>query len=146
MDDIFNKEKNKAFGDSDKTVIFVHKACQFNIEESVFAEADYIKQAKKGYGTERSEPYYLEETRKETVPQAIMAFLASTDFEDAIRNAISIGGDSDTIAAITGGIAGAYYGIPPEIRKQALNYLDERLLKILMEFEMAYPPLGAGQT
>ena len=60
MDDIFNKEKNKAFGDSDKTVVFVHNACQFDIEESVFAEADYIKQAKKGYGTERSEPYYLE--------------------------------------------------------------------------------------
>lgn len=51
--------------------------------------------------------YTFNETCQETVPQAIMAFLESTDFEDAIRNAISIGGDSDTIAAITGGIAGA---------------------------------------
>jgi len=64
MDDIFDKEKNRAFGDSGKTVIFVHKACQFNIEESLWAEADYIEQAKKGYGTESSEPYYLEEMRK----------------------------------------------------------------------------------
>ena len=54
-----------------------------------------------------------------SVPQAIMAFLESTSFEDAIRNAISVGGDSDTIAAICGGIAEAYYGIPTEIRKHA---------------------------
>jgi len=47
--------------------------------------------------------------------------------------------DSDTIAAITGGIAEAYYGIPTEIRKQALTFLDERLLKILVEFENNYP-------
>ena len=49
MDDIFNKEKNKAFDDSDKTVVFVHETCQFDIEESVLAEADYIKQVKNGY-------------------------------------------------------------------------------------------------
>ncbi len=47
-----------------------------------------------------------------SVPQSITAFLESVDFEDAIRNAISIGGDSDTIAAITGSIAEAAYGIP----------------------------------
>jgi type I restriction enzyme M protein len=75
-----------------------------------------------------------------TVPQAIMAFLESTGFEDAIRNAISIGGDSDTLAAITGGIAEAYYGIPNDIRQHALTFLDERLLKILTDFENIYPP------
>lgn len=53
--------------------------------------------------------YRFNETCQGTVPQAIEAFLESTDFEDAIRNAISIGGDSDTLAAITGGIAEAYY-------------------------------------
>lgn len=73
-----------------------------------------------------------------SVPQAIMAFLESTSFEDAIRNAISIGGDSDTIAAICGGIAEAYYGIPTEIRKHALTFLDQRLLDILNEFESIY--------
>lgn len=73
-----------------------------------------------------------------TVPQALEAFFESNNFEDAIRNAISIGGDSDTIAAITGGVAEAYYGIPTEIRKQALTFLDRRLLKILAEFENKY--------
>ena len=74
-----------------------------------------------------------------SVPQAIMAFLESTGFEDAIRNAISIGGDSDTLAAITGSIAEAYYGIPADVRKHALTFLDERLLKILLDFEASYP-------
>lgn len=73
-----------------------------------------------------------------SVPQAIMAFLESTGFEDAIRNAISIGGDSDTIAAITGGIAQAYYGIPAEIRRQSLLFLDGRLVNILTQFEDTY--------
>lgn len=86
------------------------------------------------------ENYQFNETCQETVPQAIMAFLESNGFEDAIRNAISIGGDSDTLAAITGGIAEAYYGIPTEIRKHALTFLDERLLKILMDFENIYAP------
>ncbi len=74
-----------------------------------------------------------------SVPQALEAFFESSSFEDAIRNAISIGGDSDTIAAITGGIAEAYYGVPTNIRKHALTFLDERLLKILVEFENKYP-------
>ena len=79
--------------------------------------------------------YKFNETCQDTVPQAIMAFLESTSFEDAIRNAISIGGDSDTLAAITGGIAEACYGIPKEIRNKALTYLDKRLLNILLDFE-----------
>ncbi|MDR1581162.1 MAG: N-6 DNA methylase [Synergistaceae bacterium] len=84
--------------------------------------------------------YQFNETCQNTVPQAIMAFLESTSFEDAIRNAISIGGDSDTLAAITGGIAEAYYGVPADIRKHALTFLDERLLGILTAFENSYPP------
>lgn len=76
-----------------------------------------------------------------SVPQALMAFFESTSFEDAIRNAVSIGGDSDTIASITGGIAEAYYGIPAEIRKHALTFLDERQLQILVDFENQYPPV-----
>lgn len=84
--------------------------------------------------------YQFNETCQETVPQALMAFFESNSFEDAIRNAISIGGDSDTLAAITGGIAEAYYGIPTSIRKHALTFLDEDLLKILVAFENKYPP------
>ena len=82
--------------------------------------------------------YEFNETCQDTVPQAIMAFLESTDFEDAIRNAISIGGDSDTLAAITGGIAEAYYGIPDDLKETALSYLDERLLDITERFEEKY--------
>jgi type I restriction enzyme M protein len=85
--------------------------------------------------------YSFNETCQKTVPQAIEAFLESSNFEDAIRNAISIGGDSDTLAAITGGIAEAYYGIPTDIRKHVITYLDERLLEILLEFENKYPAL-----
>lgn len=83
--------------------------------------------------------YEFNESCQDTVPQALEAFFESDNFEDAIRNAISIGGDSDTLAAITGGIAEAYYGIPTEIRKHALTFLDERLLKILVEFENKHP-------
>lgn len=85
--------------------------------------------------------YQFNETCQDTVPQAMMAFFESTGFEDAIRNAISIGGDSDTLAAITGGIAEAYYGIPSEIRKHELTFLNERLLAILVEFENRYKPI-----
>lgn len=70
-----------------------------------------------------------------TVPVALQAFFESVSFEDAIRNAISVGGDSDTIAAITGGIAEAYYGVPDELRNKALCYLDDTLIKILTDFE-----------
>ena len=83
--------------------------------------------------------YGFDESCQGTVPQALEAFFESTCFEDAIRNAISIGGDSDTIAAITGGIAEAYYGIPTDIRNHALSFLDEKLLKILTAFETKYP-------
>ena len=83
--------------------------------------------------------YAFDESSQGTVPQAVMAFLESTGFEDAIRNAVSIGGDSDTIAAITGSIAQAYYGVPVAIRDQALAFLDEAQLQILMAFERTYP-------
>ena len=79
--------------------------------------------------------YKFNETCQDTVPQAIVAFLESTDFEDAIRNAISLGGDSDTLAAITGSIAEAYYGVPFEIKETALTFLDDELKSALIESE-----------
>ena len=79
--------------------------------------------------------YKFNETCQGTVPQALEAFFESTSFEDAIRNAISIGGDSDTLAAITGSIAEAYYGVPNELRLAAKKYLDNRLLDILNQYE-----------
>lgn len=82
--------------------------------------------------------YEFDVTCQGSVPQAIMAFLESTSFEDAIRSAISIGGDSDTIAAITGSIAGAYYGVPAAIRLLAIPFLDEFQLDIVYRFENKY--------
>lgn len=68
----------------------------------------------------------------------IGAFLNSYDFEDAIRNAIALGGDSDTIAAITASITAAYYGIPEDICNNAIKYLDEYLMKIYNDFNKRY--------
>ncbi|MBK5200559.1 MAG: ADP-ribosylglycohydrolase family protein [Spirochaetaceae bacterium] len=84
------------------------------------------------------ENYEFDESCQGTVPQALEAFFESNSFEDAIRNAISIGGDSDTIGAITGGIAEAYYGISEEMRDKAKTYLDFTLLDILERFEKRY--------
>ncbi len=70
-----------------------------------------------------------------SVPQAIIAFLESNDYEDAVRNAISIGGDSDTIACITGGIAQAFYGgVPAFIKKKVTEILDGKLNEVTAEF------------
>lgn len=74
-----------------------------------------------------------------TVPQAMESFFESNSFEDAIRNAISIGGDSDTIAAITGGVAEAFYGVPDDLRKKATAFLTDELKEILKRFEATYP-------
>ncbi len=79
-----------------------------------------------------------------SVPQAITAFLESTDFEDAIRNAISLGGDSDTIAAITGSIAEAAYGIPDWIKEKAYSYLDEPLKEVLRRWSKFVPHQDPG--
>jgi len=84
--------------------------------------------------------HMFNESCQGTVPQALVAFFESTDFEDAIRNAVSIGGDSDTLAAITGSIAGEYYGIPTNVATRTKGYLDNYLKKILEDFELKYPP------
>ncbi|WP_454895285.1 ADP-ribosylglycohydrolase family protein [Alloprevotella tannerae] len=73
-----------------------------------------------------------------TVPQVIVCFLESTDFESAIRLAVSIGGDSDTIAAITGSIAEANYGILQHIQDKALSYLDADMKSVVTNFRQKY--------
>lgn len=78
------------------------------------------------------------ETCQVTVPQAIACFLESTDFETSIRLAVSIGGDSDTIAAITGSIAEAYYGIPQYIIDKALGYLPTNMKNVIIQFKQKY--------
>lgn len=108
---------------------------------SIFEIRDYIEQhyykIKFKLADIRSS-YTFDVSCQGSVPQALEAFFESTDFEDTIRNAISIGGDSDTIAAIAGGIAEAYYGIPADIRKLALTFLDAQQLEILNAFESQF--------
>ncbi len=70
-----------------------------------------------------------------SVPQALACFFEGEDFEDVIRNCISIGGDSDTIAAIAGGIAEAYYGVPANIQIKLERYLPAPLMEIVLGFQ-----------
>nr|VFJ90617.1 MAG: ADP-ribosylglycohydrolase [Candidatus Kentron sp. H] len=83
--------------------------------------------------------YRFDASCQGTVPQAITAFLESTDYEDAVRGAISLGGDSDTLACITGGIAEAFYGgVPEEIGERAIGILDEELRGVVEAFYWEY--------
>ncbi len=79
--------------------------------------------------------YKFDVTCQGSVPQAIEAFMESNSFEDAIKNAISIGGDSDTIGAITGSMAEAFYGIDEEIKNKALSFVTKDLMEVIEEFE-----------
>ena len=81
--------------------------------------------------------YHHVESCQETVPQPIIAFLESTNFEDALRTAVSFGGDSDTLAAITGSIAEAFYGVPEELRQECRKRLTPELAEILRRWESA---------
>lgn len=83
--------------------------------------------------------YRFDVTCQGSVPEAIIAFLVSKDFEDAIRKAVSLGGDADTQGAITGSIAEAYYKkIPSNIKKMIFKKLDTRLTKITKKFNRKY--------
>ncbi len=85
------------------------------------------------------ETYSFNESCQQTVPEAIAAFLDSKDYEDAIRLAISLGGDADTLACITGGIAEAFYGgVPEHIAGAALERLDEKLRNTVLKFRERY--------
>jgi ADP-ribosylglycohydrolase len=89
--------------------------------------------------------YRFDVSCRGSVPPALRAFLESTDYESAVRLAISLGGDCDTIACIAGGVADAYYGgVPADIRAQALARLDERLRRVVEEFESRYPRRELG--
>jgi ADP-ribosylglycohydrolase len=83
--------------------------------------------------------YVFESSCQGTVPQAIRAFLESRDFEDAIRNAISLGGDSDTLACITGAISEAFYrGVPQLISERVLDILDNDLKIVTLNFTNSF--------
>ena len=111
------------------------------------------RKSKEEIRTYIQENYYdinftLDQIRKEykfdvscqgSVPVALEAFFEAADFEDAVRNAISVGGDSDTIGAMAGVAAEAYYGVPEGIIDRAIEYLDARQMEIFYYFApMAY--------
>ena len=97
-----------------------------------------------GYDLQRSvesirPTYHFDVSCQGSVPEAIISFLDSSSYEDALRNAVSLGGDSDTLACIAGGIAEAFYGgVPPFIRNKAMGILDEYLRSIASRFAAAY--------
>lgn len=81
------------------------------------------------------ETYRFDVTCQGSVPQSIIAFLESESYEDAVRNAISLGGDADTMACIAGGIAEAFYGgVPEDIKINAMEHLDEPMREIVDRF------------
>jgi ADP-ribosylglycohydrolase len=79
--------------------------------------------------------YHHVESCQATVPEAITAFLEGKDFEDVIRTAVSLGGDSDTLTCIAGSIAEAYYGVPDEMKRACRKRLPEDMLEVLDRFE-----------
>ena len=84
--------------------------------------------------------YEFDVTCQGSVPQALECFFESTSYEDTIRNAISLGGDTDTQAAIAGSIAEEYYGIPKTIRDKGILYLNDDLKDVVIKFENKYKP------
>ena len=80
-------------------------------------------------------PFYsFDVTCKGSVPQAIVCFLEAESYEETIRNAISLGGDGDTIGAMAGAIAEAYFGIPSELQEKAFEYMDEQIQEYYYEY------------
>ena len=100
-----------------------------------------------GYDLDRSldqirPTYTFNESCQETVPEAIIAFLESTDFEDALRNAVSLGGDADTLTCITGAISEAFYGgVPDAIADRVWQCLDPPLRQTISAFRAQYLPI-----
>jgi len=79
--------------------------------------------------------YHHVESCQETVPEALIAFLEGDSFEDVIRNAVSLGGDCDTLTCIAGSVAEAYYGVPDWLKQECRNRIPEEMVRVLDRFE-----------
>ncbi len=93
-----------------------------------------------GYNLDRTvdeikKTYSFNESCQGTVPESLVCFLESTSFEDAVRKAIFIGGDSDTIGAIVGGIGETFYGIPQDLQEKAMSYLPDDMRNVIQAFK-----------
>ncbi len=113
----------------------IHKSSKEDIKK--YAIIQYPEISSLDYETLKK-TYTFSSTCQGSIPQALYCFLISNDFEDCIRKAISIGGDSDTIGAMAGSIAEAYYGIPENIIEEAKQKLTPEILAIIDEFYNKY--------
>ena len=98
----------------------------------------YIE-SKYGYDLERTldqirPTYHMDETCQRSVPESIIAFLEADSYEDTVRNAVSLGGDTDTLGAIAGSIGEAYFGLPEELKAEALSRIPENMRMVVEEF------------
>ncbi len=120
------------------SAIFLARTGQSKTEIKAYVESTFGYNLSRKLAEIRPE-YEFDVSCQGSVPEAIIAFLESTDFEDAIRNAVSLGGDSDTIACITGGMAQAFYhGVPEAIAQEIWQRLDEPLRQITQDFVARY--------
>ncbi|MBR3756723.1 MAG: ADP-ribosylglycohydrolase family protein [Firmicutes bacterium] len=110
-----------------------HGCSKAEIKDYIISEFEYDLS---GTCDEIRPGYHHVESCQQTVPEAMTAFLEGKNFEDVIRTAVSLGGDCDTLTAIAGSIAEAFYGIPAELKQEAYNYLDQDLKEVLADFEM----------
>lgn len=115
------------------SAIFLARSCKTKSEIKNYIVKKYNYDLSKTCDEIRPN-YHHVESCQETVPQAITAFLEGGSFEKVIRLAVSLGGDSDTLTAIAGSIAEAYYSIPEDIKERALKFLDDDLLEIYNKF------------
>ncbi|MFC1998627.1 ADP-ribosylglycohydrolase family protein [Chloroflexota bacterium] len=125
-------------GQATASAIFLARTGKSKEEIKEFIETTFQYDLSK-HVDETRPSYKFDVSSQGTVPQAIRSFIDSTDFEDAIRTAVSLGGDTDTLACITGGIAQAFYGgVPQEIADKVYDILDEHLGSITKEFMAKY--------
>ena len=120
--------------------------CMARSGESKAAIKDYIEK-EFGYDLSRTveeirENYQFEVSCQKSVPESIIAFLESKDFESAVKNAIWLGGDADTQAAIAGSIAEAFYGIPADLITECRNRLPDEMLEVIDRF---YEAIGGAK-
>ena len=125
------------------TVLAMWRAREGAPPEAIRAEIA----ARFGYDLNRSVEairprYRFDETCDGTVPEALVCALEAADYEDAVRNAVSLGGDADTLACIAGGLAEGLYGLPEDVAEQARGHLDPELQGQVARFYAAAGPVG----
>lgn len=125
------------------TAMCVYLAKNGASKEAIFERAkQYYPEIGRLTCAQLSKNYQFDESCQGTVPQALTCFFEGENFEDAIRNAISIGGDSDTVAAIAGGVAEAFFGIPKALIDVAKLYLDDYLLRLAENIGKEWESIG----